>query len=209
MALPQRNTKLAIFIMPTIFLYMIFMTLTILPWYTGMILAMAEFFGMHHVYHFLRFVCLDINITFQIVTRVLLNKSTTTESVTMSPYFSGIIFASMVWVAFAWVSKLMQRGFPLSLDRSVTKILHLETDSHAFAHLIFALSFGLCVYNFFRAMTLDPGTCPTPTSDAELKSVRNSTSRVVLIPDLCSFRLLRIWPPKGDSMGRRSASSVW
>lgn len=26
-----------------------FMTLTILPWYTGIILAMAEFFGMHHV----------------------------------------------------------------------------------------------------------------------------------------------------------------
>jgi palmitoyltransferase len=45
----QRNTKLAVFFMPTIFLYLIFTTLTILPWYTGMILAMAEFFGMHHV----------------------------------------------------------------------------------------------------------------------------------------------------------------
>lgn len=46
---PQRNTKLAVFFMPTIFLYLMFTTLTILPWYTGMILAMAEFFGMHHV----------------------------------------------------------------------------------------------------------------------------------------------------------------
>ena len=45
----QRNTKLAVFFMPTIFLYMIFTTLTVLPWYTGMILALAEFFGMHHV----------------------------------------------------------------------------------------------------------------------------------------------------------------
>jgi palmitoyltransferase len=135
--LSDRNTKLAVFIMPAIFLYMIFMTLTILPWYTGTILAMAEFFGMHHI-----------------VTRVLLNRSTYTESVTASPYFSGIIFGSMVWVAFAWVSRLLQ-----------------QTDSHAFAHLIFALSFGLCAYNFFRAMTLDPGTCPTPTSDAELKSI--------------------------------------
>ena len=45
----QRNTKLAVFFMPTIFLYMMFTTLTVLPWYTGMILAMAEFFGMHHV----------------------------------------------------------------------------------------------------------------------------------------------------------------
>jgi palmitoyltransferase len=46
---PQRNTKLAVFFMPTIFLYLMFTTLTVLPWYTGMILAMAEFFGMHHV----------------------------------------------------------------------------------------------------------------------------------------------------------------
>jgi len=45
----QRNTKLAVFFMPTIFLYVIFTTLTVLPWYTGMILALAEFFGMHHV----------------------------------------------------------------------------------------------------------------------------------------------------------------
>jgi len=89
-----------------------------------------------------------------IVTRVLLNRPTYTESVTASPYFSGIIFGSMVWVAFAWVTRPLQ-----------------HTESHAFAHLIFALSFGLCAYNFFRAMTLDPGTCPVPTSDAELKSI--------------------------------------
>lgn len=61
----------------------------------------------------------------------------------------------------------------------LTKTQYIETESHAFAHLIFALSFGLCAYNFFRAMTLDPGTCPVPTSDAELKSVR--TSLVVLL----------------------------
>jgi hypothetical protein len=142
--LSERNTKLAVFFMPTIFLYLMFTTLTVLPWYTGMILAMAEFFGMHHI-----------------VTRVLLNRPTYTESITASPYFSGIIFGSMVWVAFAWVTRLLQ-----------------QTESHAFAHLIFALSFGLCAYNFFRAMTLDPGTCPVPTSDAELKSARTFTCHV-------------------------------
>lgn len=31
---------------------------------------------------------------------------------------------------------------------------------------------SFCAYNFFRAITLDPGTCPKPTNDAELKSVR-------------------------------------
>ncbi|KAI0274137.1 hypothetical protein BGY98DRAFT_995682 [Russula aff. rugulosa BPL654] len=135
--LSERNTKLVVFFMPSIFLYLMFATLTILPWYTGIILAMAEFFGMHHI-----------------VTRVLLNRPTYTESVTASPYFSGIIFGSMVWVGFAWATRPLQ-----------------QTESHAFAHLIFALSFGLCAYNFFRAMTLDPGTCPVPTSDAELKSI--------------------------------------
>jgi ankyrin repeat protein len=49
----QRNTKLAIFFMPSICLYLMFATLTLLPWYTGVILAMAEFFGMHHVGLFL------------------------------------------------------------------------------------------------------------------------------------------------------------
>lgn len=47
--LSDRNTKIAIFILPTMFFYLIFMTLAILPWYTGILLAMAEFFGMHHV----------------------------------------------------------------------------------------------------------------------------------------------------------------
>lgn len=41
----------------------------------------------------------------------------------------------------------------------------------AFSHLLFALCFGLCIYNFFRAITLDPGTAPKPSSDAELKSI--------------------------------------
>jgi palmitoyltransferase len=79
----------------------------------------------------------------------------------------------MVWVAFAWITRLLQRWvFSLSSPRT-SKTHFTETESHAFAHLIFALSFGLCAYNFFRAMTLDPGTCPGPTSDAELKSVRH------------------------------------
>jgi len=36
---------------------------------------------------------------------------------------------------------------------------------------MFALTVGLCSYNLFRAVTLDPGTCPKPTSDDELKSI--------------------------------------
>ncbi|KAH9932845.1 palmitoyltransferase AKR1 [Amylocystis lapponica] len=135
--LSDRNTKIAIFTLPTLFLFLMFMTLTILPWYTGIILAMALFFGMHHI-----------------VTRVLLDKTNYTDSVTQSPYFAGIITASMVWVAYGWISRLVH-----------------QTQSHAFSHLTFAIAYGLCVYNFFRAISLDPGACPKPSSDAELKAI--------------------------------------
>jgi palmitoyltransferase len=45
-----------------------------------------------------------------------------------------------------------------------------ESESHAI-NLAFAIIFGLCLYNFFRAITLDPGLCPRPAHDGELKAV--------------------------------------
>ncbi|KAH9851259.1 ankyrin [Lenzites betulinus] len=135
--LSERNTKMVIFALPTVFLFLMFMTLKILPWYTGIILAMALFFGMHHI-----------------VTRALLDKSNYTDSVTHSPYFAGIITGSMVWVTYAWL----------------TRLIH-QTESHPFVHLTLAITIGLCAYNFFRAISLDPGTCPRPSNDAELKTV--------------------------------------
>ncbi|KAG9311112.1 hypothetical protein JVU11DRAFT_9022 [Chiua virens] len=133
----ERNTKIAIFVLPSVFLYIIFTTLSILPWYTGIVLSMAEFFAMHHL-----------------VTRVLLNKDSYTGTVNQSPYFAGIIAASMLWVGYGWVSRLVT-----------------ATPQHSFVHLTFALVFGLCVYNFFRSITLDPGACPRPANDAELKTI--------------------------------------
>ncbi|KAH8112127.1 DHHC palmitoyltransferase-domain-containing protein [Phellopilus nigrolimitatus] len=108
----------------------------IMPWYTGILLAMAEFFAMHHI-----------------VTRVLLNSASYTEGVIQSPYYSGIIFGSMVWVAYCWVTRLVQ-----------------QTQHHAFVHLSFAIAYGLCVYNFVRSITLDAGTCPKPANDGELRA---------------------------------------
>ncbi|KAJ7808304.1 hypothetical protein B0H14DRAFT_2870322 [Mycena olivaceomarginata] len=42
-----------------------------------------------------------------IVTRVLLNKSSYTDSVNTTPYFAGIIAGSVVWVCYAWVTRLV------------------------------------------------------------------------------------------------------
>ena len=47
-----------------------------------------------------------------------------------------------------------------------------DAEGHAFLHLAFAVSFLLCSYNFFRAVTLDPGRAPKPSSESELRSVR-------------------------------------
>jgi len=135
--LSDRNTKFAVFLSPMVFLYFIFLTLRILPWYTGILLALAEFFGMHHV-----------------VSRVLLDPESSSGNVTHSPYFAGIITGSMIWVAWAWFTSLVH-----------------NTPGYALTNLSFALVFMLCAYNFFRAITLDPGYCPKPMNDAELKEI--------------------------------------
>ncbi|KAJ8474337.1 hypothetical protein ONZ45_g15983 [Pleurotus djamor] len=165
--LSDRNTKIAIFVLPTVFFYLIFTTLSWLPWYTGIILAMAEFFGMHHI-----------------VTRVLLNKNTYTDSVQQTPYFAGIIAGSIIWVAYCWISRLVH-----------------QTESHALAHLGFALSAGLCAYNFFRAITLDPGTCPKPASDGELKS-----TLLLKVASMDKPFVYNAW--RANPSGRNTAESV-
>ncbi|KAF8626642.1 hypothetical protein AX15_004736 [Amanita polypyramis BW_CC] len=155
--LSERNTKVVIFLLPMLFFFLIFTTFTILPWYTGILLGLAEFFAMHHVSPGLLCFFFSLRLTTKcqkIVTRVLLNKPLYTEGLNQTPYFSGIIAASIVWVLYCWISRLI----PYTQDNSLI-------------HFLFAITVGLCIYNFFRAITLDPGTCPKPTSDGELKSI--------------------------------------
>ena len=45
----------------------------------------------------------------QIVTRALLNKPSYTDNVNQTPYFAGIIFGSIIWVVFCWVTRLINR----------------------------------------------------------------------------------------------------
>ncbi|KDQ08952.1 hypothetical protein BOTBODRAFT_540043 [Botryobasidium botryosum FD-172 SS1] len=133
----ERNTRIAIFSLPVLFFYVIFTTLSVLPWYTGMPLALAEFFGLHHI-----------------VTRVLLNHKNYTDSVMQSPYFSAIILGSLFWVGQVWLAHFVY-----------------NTPGYSIANLLYVIMWSFCAYNFFRAITLDPGTCSKPGSDAELKSV--------------------------------------
>jgi hypothetical protein len=92
--LSPRNTQLAVAILPCMVLYLVFKTFDILPWYTALPLAAAEFFGANHV-----------------ITRVLLDAggrhaAGMDDKVIKSPYLSGLLGGSVLWVGFAWVTKL-------------------------------------------------------------------------------------------------------
>lgn len=168
----QRNTKAAIFILPTIFFYVIFMTLTILPWYTGIILAMAEFFGMHHVSPSNSASSYTIDNTSDRNSRTSQQKHIYRQY-QPKPLFCGNHFSiygmGCILLGYKTCAPYVY-FFPIAYNLESYKE-NTETQSHAFSHLLFALAIGLCAYNFFRAITLDPGTCPKPSSDAELKTV--------------------------------------
>lgn len=93
--LSATNTKLAILILPTITLGAIFKTFEVLPWWTAVPLAGAEFFGMHHV-----------------VSRVLLGAKGSLSGggeggITNSPYCAGIILGTMVWLGWTWFTRIV------------------------------------------------------------------------------------------------------
>lgn len=89
-SLSPRNTLLAIFVLPTLAFALVLNTLAILPWWSGLLLASAEFFGMHHV-----------------ISRILLEVRGPQHSdrITKSPYLCSIIVASMVWVSWVWLTR--------------------------------------------------------------------------------------------------------
>lgn len=47
----------------------------------------------------------------------------------------------------------------------------IATPGYAVSNLLMGLSLLVCSYNFFRAITLDPGHIPFATNDMELKEV--------------------------------------
>lgn len=107
------------------------------------------------------------------MTRVLLNSSGFDDMVIRSPYYAGIIFGSLIMVAYSWLTRLVHCELDLCsvVCYQHALIVTLATQHHPFIHLSFTLAFGLCAYNFVRSITLDAGTCPKPSSDGELRAV--------------------------------------
>ncbi|KAF7343180.1 Palmitoyltransferase [Mycena venus] len=192
--LSERSTRLVTFTLPTLVFYLIYMTFAIFPWYTSIMLAIAGLFGMDYIVdhvllkkssetdsiiaHFSAFVLpiLVFWFIFMTLTTVfpwyvstllalagwfgmsyILNRvlpKDPNDSAYETPYGPGTICGSMVWIVYGWA----------------TRLIH-QTESHVLLHLLFGLCVGICAYSFFRVVTLDPGTCPKPTSNGELKSI--------------------------------------
>lgn len=84
----DRRAKIVTMIAPFIALGLIFATMATLPWYSAIPLAIAEFFGMHHV-----------------VTRVVLDPMEW-SSMQRSNYFLAIVSGSIAWVGWEWAVKI-------------------------------------------------------------------------------------------------------
>ncbi|KAE8259258.1 hypothetical protein A4X13_0g1138 [Tilletia indica] len=85
----ERLTRLGVLLLPLITLSLVFSTQSLLPWFTGLPMAAAELFAMHHI-----------------ITRVLLNDKQD-GSLKRSPYFLGIVAGSVVLVGWDWARKLV------------------------------------------------------------------------------------------------------
>ncbi|KAF8755882.1 DHHC palmitoyltransferase [Rhizoctonia solani] len=169
--LNERNTKLAVLLTPTAFLYLIFKTIDMLPWYSGIPLAMAEFFGMHHI-----------------ISRVLLNHQSYSEPLTGSPYFAGIIL--VVWsgenstakrsASPAWLENPSDQN-TVEYVTSASQGLIMGVNNHRqFIIFVSTLVSGIFWFNYltWQYFALDTQT-PTPT--------RPPSPSCILPTELCAL----------------------
>lgn len=95
--LNEKQTKYAILILPLLTSFLFIKTMEILPWHTGLILSLAEMFGMHHI-----------------VTKVLLDAKPALggtkagDAMQKSPYLVAILCASIVWVGYIWLTVIVE-----------------------------------------------------------------------------------------------------
>lgn len=76
---------------------LVFQTLSSLPYYSSILLVLAQAYGAHHV------------ITNTILDAKHRSPGRPSEIITQSPYFSTIIVASFFWVGWAWMARVLPR----------------------------------------------------------------------------------------------------
>ncbi|KAM0786270.1 hypothetical protein ACM66B_007067 [Microbotryomycetes sp. NB124-2] len=89
-----------------------------------------------------------------VISRVLLDVrgSHHSDRLIKSPYLSAIIAASIFWATYVWLTRFVP-----------------NCPGYAISNLMCGVFILLLSYNFFRAVTLDPGWIPFAANDMELK----------------------------------------
>ncbi|GAA5930301.1 ankyrin repeat domain-containing DHHC palmitoyltransferase family protein [Sporobolomyces koalae] len=134
-----RHTQWVIFAVPFVGMAVMAKTFQLAPnpW-IGWIVFALEAYGLHYT-----------------VTKVLLGIKNPNQSdrITKSNYLCAIIVASLVWVAWVWITR------------------YLHVPNYGTTNFLFATSISTCAYNFYRAITLNPGRVSPSANDVELKDV--------------------------------------
>ncbi|TIA87859.1 hypothetical protein E3P99_02900 [Wallemia hederae] len=89
---------------------------------------------------------------FHIVAKVLLDNRGQNNELVKTPFLASIVLSSILWLTYCWVTRLVW-----------------NTMDHPLANIVFVISLTVCTWNFLRAMQLDPGTVPRPSSQSEIK----------------------------------------
>jgi hypothetical protein len=95
--------KTFMFILTIISFGLAFQTLSSLPYYSSILIVLAQAYAAHHV------------ITNTILDAKHQNPARPSEIITQSPYFSTIIVASFFWVGFAWIARVLPRQLTVPL----------------------------------------------------------------------------------------------
>jgi palmitoyltransferase len=130
-----RVTMTLMFTVPTLALLGTFVGFHFLPGYFSIPLAAGLFYGM-----------------FYIVTKILLRHVPKHERIQGSPFYAAIITGSLIWVFYAWASRLAT-----------------HTSGYMWSNISFFVSFVLCAGFFYLAIVTDPGFVPKPETEEETK----------------------------------------
>lgn len=90
---------------------------------------------------------------------------------TGSPYFAAIICASLLWVTYCWITRLIQGKESVSEELWSRTLTLLGTPGYLVTNAVYLVSVTLCTYNFYKGITTDPGFVPKAVSDTEIKMV--------------------------------------
>lgn len=85
----------------------------------------------------------------------------------------------MVYIAVCWLGLLMTSEWEFLSLHNLAVALDMQfpdTQDHIWANILLGINFGVCVYNFHRAIISDPGYTESDLTEDQLSEVSNELS---------------------------------